>query len=210
MNFKKTAALMLLVLATTLAAAQAHAANIQMLPPIQNPPVDSTKPTDPCTGSDGNKVLTWDGTEAIKCNKDLKFDTTNAKLDVAGGIKVGSDTAGCNASKGGTIRYNSSTKILEYCNESSWSAVGGGLPQCQTFYANTNGQSNGGTFHIYNHEMIKFNCPATYPRFLSGSCWRISSGVYIGNQNDPDGNNASYLCRIEGGAGVTVHVTCCK
>lgn len=39
------------------------------------------------------------------------------------GIKVGSVTSPCSSSTEGTLRYNSSTKKMEFCNSSSWSPV---------------------------------------------------------------------------------------
>ena len=38
-----------------------------------------------------------------------------AKLDVAGGVKVGSDNSVCDLTKEGTIRYNDATSCMEYC-----------------------------------------------------------------------------------------------
>ncbi|MFC1814322.1 DUF1566 domain-containing protein [Thermodesulfobacteriota bacterium] len=48
----------------------------------------------------------------------------NVKLEVVGGIKVGSTSTDCNASIAGTIRYNSDCNCLEYCNATSWVAIG--------------------------------------------------------------------------------------
>ncbi|WP_374073547.1 beta strand repeat-containing protein [Bdellovibrio bacteriovorus] len=48
--------------------------------------------------------------------------TTNpaAALDVNGGVRVGSDSSTCDASKKGTTRYNSTENIMEYCNGTLW------------------------------------------------------------------------------------------
>ncbi len=55
-------------------------------------------------------------------NGNVGIGTTapQSKLDVAGGVKIGSDTATCTASKEGTIRYNSTNSSLEYCDGASW------------------------------------------------------------------------------------------
>jgi trimeric autotransporter adhesin len=47
--------------------------------------------------------------------------TPVTKLDVAGGIRVGSEAAACAAGLTGAIRYN--TGNLEYCNGSAWTAL---------------------------------------------------------------------------------------
>src|SRR3989344_5009770 len=58
--------------------------------------------------------------------------TTNpqAKLDVAGGVKVGSDSGVCDSTKGGTIRYNNADGCLEYCDgvNLAWSSVDSSCP----------------------------------------------------------------------------------
>ncbi|MFH0827319.1 MAG: hypothetical protein V1923_05510 [Candidatus Omnitrophota bacterium] len=48
--------------------------------------------------------------------------TPRSKLEiVGGGIQIDNDAAACDATKAGTIRYNSG--VLEYCNSSSWSSL---------------------------------------------------------------------------------------
>lgn len=48
-----------------------------------------------------------------------------SKLDVAGGVKIGADTATCVPAKAGTLRYNSSSNVIEYCTGSVWQPIGG-------------------------------------------------------------------------------------
>lgn len=57
--------------------------------------------------------------------------TTNpdAKLDVAGGVKMANDNATCDASKEGTQRYNSTLKAMQFCDGTDWKGFGG-LPTC--------------------------------------------------------------------------------
>ncbi len=52
--------------------------------------------------------------------------TTNpqAKLEVTGGVKMGQDTAICDGSKEGTMRYNTTGARMEYCDGSSWQQMG--------------------------------------------------------------------------------------
>ena len=47
------------------------------------------------------------------------------KLDVAGGVKIGNETATCASGLDGTIRYNSTSHAFEYCNATAWAALGG-------------------------------------------------------------------------------------
>ncbi|MBI4708418.1 MAG: hypothetical protein HY761_10930 [Candidatus Omnitrophica bacterium] len=65
--------------------------------------------------------------------KQIGVGTTapQSALDVNGGIKVGNDTI-CNASKAGTMRYNSANKQIEYCNGSSYGNVAGDVGQIYT------------------------------------------------------------------------------
>lgn len=51
-----------------------------------------------------------------------------ARLDVNGDVRVGSsDPAAttCTAAQGGSTRYNAGLKIMEYCDEANWVAIGG-------------------------------------------------------------------------------------
>jgi hypothetical protein len=53
-----------------------------------------------------------------------------AKLEVNGDVKIGNTNptaTTCTAAQGGSTRYNNSSKTMEYCNESSWLPMGGGL-----------------------------------------------------------------------------------
>jgi len=46
------------------------------------------------------------------------------KLDVAGGVRIGTEAAACAVGLAGTIRYNGG--VVEFCNGSTWGAIGGG------------------------------------------------------------------------------------
>ncbi|HXH32139.1 MAG TPA: hypothetical protein VNJ01_15145 [Bacteriovoracaceae bacterium] len=48
-----------------------------------------------------------------------------AKLDVAGEVKFGNTLSTCNAANEGQQRYNSTTKVMEFCNGTAWTAPGG-------------------------------------------------------------------------------------
>lgn len=51
----------------------------------------------------------------------------NAKLEVAGEIKVGNTGLACSSATRGTQRYNSSTDRMEYCSNAGWRRIGGGV-----------------------------------------------------------------------------------
>ena len=59
-------------------------------------------------------------------NVGIGTSAPEAKLDVAGEVKVGSTGVGCSAANEGSQRYNSTSKIMEFCNGTSWNPVGGG------------------------------------------------------------------------------------
>ena len=46
-------------------------------------------------------------------------------LDVNGSIKVGNGGESCQAASAGAVRYNSTSKTMEYCNATAWTALGG-------------------------------------------------------------------------------------
>ncbi|NBX83434.1 hypothetical protein EBQ90_10180, partial [bacterium] len=47
-----------------------------------------------------------------------------AKLDVAGEVKFGNTSSTCNATNEGQQRYNSTLKLMEFCNGTNWERVG--------------------------------------------------------------------------------------
>ena len=57
-------------------------------------------------------------------NVGIGTSSAATKLDVAGGIKVGSDSSACDSSKAGTMRYNAGA--MQYCNGSAWVGMGAG------------------------------------------------------------------------------------
>ncbi|MFP5520538.1 MAG: hypothetical protein ACLGGX_11585 [Bdellovibrionia bacterium] len=48
-----------------------------------------------------------------------------AKLDVAGEIKLGNTNSTCDVSTEGQMRYNSTLKVMEFCNATAWTVIGG-------------------------------------------------------------------------------------
>ena len=58
-------------------------------------------------------------------NNNVGIGTNNpqAKLDVRGGIKIG-QTSLCNSNTEGTIRYNNSVQVMEFCDGTNWTLLG--------------------------------------------------------------------------------------
>jgi len=50
--------------------------------------------------------------------------TPGAKLDVSGAIKVGESPEPCDAQREGAMRYNGSSKVIEFCNGTAWGEIG--------------------------------------------------------------------------------------
>ena len=71
------------------------------------------------------------------------------RLEVSGGVKIGTEAAGCSSGYAGTLRYNGGN--VEYCNGSTWTAFGaatvgvtslnGSASQTQSFANGTAGNS---------------------------------------------------------------------
>ena len=67
--------------------------------------------------------LAVSGTTALAGNVTVGTPSQGASLDVHGSVRVGADAAACTASKEGAIRWNPTSKALEACDGSTWSAV---------------------------------------------------------------------------------------
>jgi hypothetical protein len=69
-------------------------------------------------------------------------------LDVVGAIKIAGDAVGCSASNEGALKYNSTSKGMEFCNGTNWYPVGGGPTSCPTGYTMVGEAGQRGTFCI--------------------------------------------------------------
>lgn len=95
-----------------------------------------------------------------------------AKLEVAGGIKLGSMTA-CTVTEEGSQRYNASLKIMEFCDGVAW-------------------QSFAGSSSIPTGAIMAFDltsCPTGWSEYLPAR-GRFLRGIDNGAGNDPDGTRA--------------------
>jgi hypothetical protein len=71
--------------------------------------------------------LLQNGSDAYYNAGNMGIGTTGpeAKLHVEGDVKIGNSAAACNSTTEGSVRYNSSTKVMEFCNGTIWKTPGG-------------------------------------------------------------------------------------
>ena len=193
-----------------------------MLPPVQS---DAT--TTPCQSSQGNKILTFDGASAIRCNRNVTIDssarlgigtdTPNAKADVAGGVKFGNDASICTAANAGTIRWNGVG--LQFCDSSNWKDIGmpnmtcpdgqvlrsitDGLPECFPSFTNC-----AAIYQESSRTPQTVNCPAG-KRLLAGYCWRRNTGYNGGEYQGHVQTETSFSCEVVNGVGQRIWAVCC-
>ncbi len=91
---------------------------------------------------DGNVVLA-----NTRGNVGIGTTSPAAKLDVSGEIKIGNTSSTCDSAREGQQRYNSTSKLMEFCNATSWipyltSAPGTQTPNAFSF-TNVTAQSLG-------------------------------------------------------------------
>lgn len=84
--------------------------------PSENPPGGNITPSFSQWTTSGNDIYYIDG------NVGVGTDSPKTKLDVAGGIKIGSEDT-CNVNTTGVIRYNSSGKKFEGCDGEEWKLI---------------------------------------------------------------------------------------
>ena len=73
-----------------------------------------------------NDGLIVNGALVVRRNTKIKEQLeVQQSLIVTQYIKVGTTTLTCNSANKGIIRYNTGTNVMEYCNESQWTAMSG-------------------------------------------------------------------------------------
>lgn len=150
------------------------------------------------TASQGTGVLIMTGTGGVRTERfrvtstgyvGIGTSTPAARLDVSGGLRIGTDSTSCTSVNAGTLRYNSG--VVEYCNGTSWAAFGvsgsgimaiNGLTSgSQTLAVGTSGfspnVSSTGTTHTFN-----------FPLAATGSVTAglISNSDYVNFSNKAD------------------------
>lgn len=101
-------------------------------------------------------------------NVGIGTTSPGAKLEVAGEVKVGNAGLACGAINEGALRYNFTSKSMEFCNGIAWTAMGGG---------------GGGQIISGNNP----TCPAN--QVTVGRNWIARSGCSI-----PQGQETSTTC----------------
>lgn len=110
-----------------------------LLSPVSFAPAFAQNVGDPCTGTDRQYTISGPGSSALVCNgstlellgKDLSNPvrkgigtaTPEATLDIAGEVKFGNTSLACSGTTEGAMRYNSTSKELEYCNGTAWASL---------------------------------------------------------------------------------------
>jgi len=77
-------------------------------------------------------------------------------VGVSGGVKLGTSST-CGSSTAGTVRYNSGTSVVEYCNGTSWTTLGGT-------------QVNRGNCTVATGGTCTATCPSGYTIVTGGGC----------------------------------------
>jgi len=161
-------------------------------------------------GSAYRTVPLSDGDILVAGNVGIGTMSPRARLDVAGGVKVGNDPAACDASKTGTVRYNNR---LQYCDGSTWQNIAISDYVIMQRYKNLGGGSDG----------VNVFCPVGYARIAcSGGMDYNEGGSTFWDSGDEDakgyngaapifsGNQQGCTAFADGGNNVYVWAYCVK
>ena len=117
------------------------------------------------------KALTVFGSAYIQNKLGIATSAPAVALDVNGTVKIGNAGEVCQSVSEGAIRYNSSSKIVEYCNGSVWGPITHTAPTGLTITSN-----------VFNYNIYT---AAGSPTTATNVTVTINSGVLIGS-SDPD------------------------
>jgi len=97
--------------------------------------------------------------------------TPAAKLDVAGDLKVGDSGSTCSVTTKGSIRYNNTSSVLEFCNGTSWNLVqAAACSDATPAVFSFSNEANATVSTLYTSDIIQvtgINC--TVPVTISGA-----------------------------------------
>lgn len=118
-------------------------------------------------------------------NVGINTTTPQTKLDVNGEVKLASSGSACSTSNEGALRYNSTTKSLEFCNGTIW---------------NSTSQSPAGTFcgsvsydHLLGHNFNPKACGTSPPTDTTTLVNNCPSGYSLFRYFQAD-SNYGYTC----------------
>ncbi|MFA6279783.1 MAG: hypothetical protein WC612_03190 [Bdellovibrionales bacterium] len=86
-------------------------APIQMLPPLQDDLTGAGGQADNCSSVTDNKVLTWNGSTAIKCRSGLVVNSTTGRVVSSMGLNVGTASSGGDLYVGATNAANEGAQL---------------------------------------------------------------------------------------------------
>ncbi len=97
--------------------------------------------------STGNKI-TNDTTKISLSGSNVGVGIASpaAKLDVTGEVKIGNTSLACSSTTAGALRYNSSSKIIEFCDGVSWKNMLSNAQAPGQWFGVTGGSTNCATF----------------------------------------------------------------
>lgn len=115
----------------------------------------------------GNTTLQADlavsGSASVAGNLGIGTTSPAAKLDVQGGVKLAGDSRSCSSTLEGVMRYNSTTKDMEYCNASVWKSFGGFETENAGYLRLPNGMlMQWGTAYLAENATITVSFPRTF------------------------------------------------
>jgi hypothetical protein len=81
--------------------------------------------TDTPSAYTANRIMyTNAGATALTDSSNFTYDGNH--LAIGGSIKLGTDANTCDGTKEGAMRYNSTSKVMEFCNGTAWGMLGSG------------------------------------------------------------------------------------
>jgi len=127
-------------------------------------------------------------------NVGIGTENPQAKLDVVGGVKIGSDISSCDSTKAGTMRYSSG--VMEYCDGTAWIQVGAVTVSSEVEQAGS-GSSVLGLTSDWKACFLTAHKPYASSGSWDASCWIATSGsnyVLTVKQSGGDGLRCRAKC----------------